>query len=55
MWLTVAGRAVALGVFLRHGGPWRNVAIFEGVMGAVLGIALELERRLGREKKAKSV
>jgi len=50
MWLTVAGRAVAVGVFWGHGGPWRNVSIFEGVMGGLLGVALGWESRRGGEK-----
>ena len=43
MWLTVAGRAIAVIVFAGHGGPWRNVAVFEGVMGVLLGGALACE------------
>lgn len=43
MWLTIAGRALALGVFAGHGGPWRSVAVFEGVMGGMLGVALGWE------------
>jgi hypothetical protein len=55
MWLAVAGRAIAVIVFWGHGGPWRNVSIFEGVMGGLLGAALVLEGwRTGSEEKGKS-
>jgi hypothetical protein len=43
MCLCVAGRAMAIPVFLGHGGPWINVAIFEGVCGILTAGALMWE------------
>jgi hypothetical protein len=47
MWLSVAGRGLAVFVFLRDGGPWKNVAAYEGVCGLVLGAALVWEEVWG--------
>ena len=41
--MTVLGRAVAVPVFLSHGGPWAKVAAFEGVCGVLTFAALGWE------------
>lgn len=38
--MSVFGRAIAVGVFLRDGGAWKNVAVYEGVCGLSLALAL---------------
>lgn len=40
MKMSVFGRAIAVGVFLRDGGAWKNVAVYEGVCGLSLALAL---------------
>ena len=40
MWMSVVGRGMAVYVFGADGGPWRNVAVFEGVCGGVLAAVL---------------
>ncbi|QSZ35649.1 hypothetical protein DSL72_008519 [Monilinia vaccinii-corymbosi] len=40
MWLSVMGRTIAVGVFVIDAGPWRNIAIFEGVCGGLLAGSL---------------
>lgn len=54
MWLSVAGRALAVFVFMGDGGPWVNVAIYEGVCGVILGAALAWERFKGGKGKGKA-
>ncbi|KAG4423120.1 hypothetical protein IFR04_003757 [Cadophora malorum] len=44
MWLCVLGRAIAIPVFMTHGGPWRNVAVFEAVCGLSVAGALLWDR-----------
>jgi hypothetical protein len=53
MWSTVLGRTAAVLVFRGHGGPWRNVAIYEGVCGGIVAFALGWE--VWRGGKVKSV
>jgi hypothetical protein len=53
MWLCVAGRAMAIPVFLGHGGPWINVAVFEGVCGILTAGTLSWESWRGARVKAK--
>ncbi|KAB8300155.1 hypothetical protein EYC80_000382 [Monilinia laxa] len=50
MWLSVIGRIIAVGTFLIDAGPWRNIAIFEGVCGGLLAGSLIWESRDGKEK-----
>lgn len=45
MWLSVLGRGIAAAVFLGHGGPWRDVAVFEAVCGGCIAGALVWEGR----------
>lgn len=52
MWLSVGGRALAVLVFLRDGGPWINVAIYEGICGLGLAGALIWDE-VGRQKTKK--
>ncbi|KAM3067331.1 hypothetical protein ACMFMF_009825 [Clarireedia jacksonii] len=40
MKLSILGRTMAVLVFLRNGGVWRKVAIFEGVCGGLLAASL---------------
>jgi len=54
MWFSVAGRALAVYVFLGDGGPWRNVAVYEGVCGALIAAALVWEGLRGEVKGKKS-
>ena len=43
MALSIVGRILAVVVFWwLNGGPWKNVAIFEGVMGLLTGLSLIL-------------
>ncbi|KAI9651376.1 hypothetical protein NHQ30_001418 [Ciborinia camelliae] len=49
MWLTVIGRTIAVAVFMVDAGPWRNVAIFEGVCGGLLAGSLIWEFRSRKE------
>ena len=58
MWATVVGRAAGMLTFWRHGGAWRNVAVFEAVCGASAAAALlfdgwrdsrQVAGRLGRK------
>lgn len=42
-------------VFWGHGGPWRSVALYEGVCGGLIGVALGWEVwRGGKEVRVKS-
>jgi len=54
MWASVIGRWLSIPVFLQHGGPWKNVAIFEGVCGVSIAIALFFESKkiIGKSVKA---
>ena len=36
MQVSILGRAIAVTVFLRDGGPWRGVAVYEGVCGGFI-------------------
>lgn len=54
MWMTVVGRAMAVPVFLGHGGPWTNVAAFEGLCGVLTLAALVWETWGGsRERRGR--
>jgi len=44
MWLTLAGRALAVLTFAKDGGAWVNVAVYEGVCGGLLAAALVWEQ-----------
>jgi hypothetical protein len=50
--MMVVGRAIAVPVFLSHGGPWVTVAIFEGVCGGLTVAALGWESLNGGSKGA---
>jgi hypothetical protein len=53
MWMSVIGRVIAIPVFVGHGGPWLNVAVFEGVCGVLVAGAFgweELKRMKGLKK-----
>jgi len=54
MWWCVVGRLLAIPVFLQHGGPWLNVALFEGVCGLSVVTALLFESREIFEKGKKA-
>ncbi|KAH8667938.1 hypothetical protein BGZ60DRAFT_408274 [Tricladium varicosporioides] len=54
MWMTVLGRVIAIPIFLKHGGPWANVAAFEGVCGGLTAAALVWERWRGKKAAGKS-
>lgn len=41
--MMVVGRAIAIPVFLSHGGPWVKVATFEGICGGLTFAALGWE------------
>ncbi|ATZ48104.1 hypothetical protein BCIN_03g03520 [Botrytis cinerea B05.10] len=51
MWLSVVGRTIAVGIFWVDAGPWRKVAIFEGLCASVLAGSLLWESQGGRDKK----
>lgn len=53
MWLSVIGRIIAVGVFMIDAGPWRDIAIFEGVCGGLLAASLVWESRDGEGKGKK--
>ncbi len=40
MWWCVVGRMMAIPVFVQHGGPWVDVAVFEAVCGVLTAGAL---------------
>jgi hypothetical protein len=48
MWMSVLGRVIAIPVFIGHGGPWVNVAVFEGVCGGLTAGALGWEEWASR-------
>ncbi|KAH6662039.1 hypothetical protein B0J14DRAFT_663020 [Halenospora varia] len=54
IWMTVFGRIIAIPVFLRHGGSWANVAVFEGVCGGLTAAALGWEMWRGEKAVRKS-
>ncbi len=56
--MSVPGRLAAVAVFLRHGGPWLNVAIFEAICGVLVAGALGWEswgKKVKGEKKVKGI
>jgi len=57
MWISVIGRVIAIPVFVGHGGPWLNVAVFEGVCGVLVAGAFgweELKRMKGLKTGGKN-
>ncbi|KUJ21524.1 uncharacterized protein LY89DRAFT_376667 [Mollisia scopiformis] len=53
MWWCVVGRLIAIPVFLQHGGPWRNVAVFEAACGLLTmgGLLWDSWRDRGTKEK----
>ncbi|TEY71627.1 hypothetical protein BOTCAL_0089g00060 [Botryotinia calthae] len=51
MWLSVVGRTIAVGIFWIDAGPWRKVAVFEGLCASVLAGSLLWEARDGKYDK----
>ncbi|TGO46728.1 hypothetical protein BCON_0310g00060 [Botryotinia convoluta] len=51
MWLSVVGRTIAVGIFWVDAGPWRKVAVFEGLCAGVVAGSLIWESRGGKIKK----
>ncbi|KAF7955077.1 uncharacterized protein EAE97_000336 [Botrytis byssoidea] len=51
MWLSVVGRTIAVGIFWVDAGPWRKVAVFEGLCAGVLAGSLIWESRDGNHEK----
>lgn len=54
MWWATIGRAIAVATFASDGGLWVNLALFEGVQGAMIAAGLIWESR-SEDKKVKSV
>jgi hypothetical protein len=53
MWMSVIGTVIAIPVFVEHGAPWLNVAVFEGVCGVLVAGAFgweDLKRMKGLKK-----
>jgi hypothetical protein len=46
---------MAVVVFWSHGGPWKNVAVFEGVSATVTALALAWERFTGASEEKKNI